>query len=281
VRGPAAKEVNMLDLGPLHSQIQKHIEKVIETPRILLPPHGSYQQGAADGKPWEDADVMKAITKLEPSLPYLEPLLVEFCKGALETWKRFTAEFEEGGIIDQLTPEEKKRAYRPPANDHNEGALGRLRLTRRFKPNMSMQQYNALAMFKSNDTAAFVQKVFVKSDHAYVREEARKQDSSHLEKAHQAAIIAAKNKKVADQRQKIAEKAQKMHDKQARLAAIQRVDAVEDVTLNMTNDQLRDQLEIYRELIDGIPIKSQLKIKADLIAALKEAITRYKTLSDT
>jgi uncharacterized coiled-coil protein SlyX len=46
-----------------------------------------------------------------------------------------------------------------------------------------------------------------------------------LKKAHQAAIIAAKNKKVADQRQKIAEKAQKMHDQQARLAAIQCVDA--------------------------------------------------------
>jgi hypothetical protein len=47
---------------------------------------------------------------LGPSLPYLKPLLVEFCKGALETWKRFTAEFEEGGIIDQLTPEREEKS---------------------------------------------------------------------------------------------------------------------------------------------------------------------------
>ena len=280
-RGPGAKQVNMLDLGPLHLQIQKHIEKVIETPHILLPPHASYKHGTADGKSWEDANVMEAISKLGPSLPHLEPLLVAFFKGALETWKRFTPEFQEGGIIDQLTPEEKEKAHRPPANDHNEGALGSLRLKLRFKPNMSMHQYNALAMFKSNDTAAFVQKMFVKEDHVYVHEEACKRDSGHLEQARQAAIIAFRNKKVADQRQKMAEKAEKQHTTQARLAAVQRVDAVEDVTINMTNDQLRDQLEIYRQLIDGIPGKSKLKIKAELIAALRAAITRYKALPDT
>jgi hypothetical protein len=77
------------------------------------------------------------------------------------------------------------------------------------------------------------------------------------------------------------EKAEKLHTTQARLAAVQRVDAVEDVTINMTNDQLRDQLEIYRQLIGDIPGKSKLKIKAELIAALKAAITRYKALPDT
>ena len=135
--------------------------------------------------------------------------------------------------------------------------------------------------FKSNDTAAFVQKMFVKEDHVYVHEEARKRDSGHLEQARQAAIIAFRNKKVTDQRQKMAEKAEKQHTTQARLAAVQRVDTVEDVTINMTNDQLRDQLEIYRQLIDDIPGKSKLKIKAELIAALRAAITRYKALPDT
>jgi hypothetical protein len=146
---------------------------------------------------------------------------------------------------------------------------------------MSMHQYNALAMFKSNETAVFVQKMFVKEDHAYVHEVACKKDSSHLEQACHAANIAFKNKKIADRKQKMAEKAQKLHDIEARLAAVDHVDAVEDVTLSMTNDQLRDQLEIYRQLIDGIPGKSQLKIKAELIAALKAAITRYKALPDT
>src|SRR5438034_1765952 len=52
------------------------------------------KHGTADGKSWENANVMEAISKLEPSLPHLEPLLVAFFKGALETWKRFTSEFQ-------------------------------------------------------------------------------------------------------------------------------------------------------------------------------------------
>jgi dsDNA-binding SOS-regulon protein len=111
-----------------------------------------------------------------------------------------------------------------------------------------------------------------------VHEEACKRDSSHLEQACHAAIAAFKNKKVTDLWQKMAEKAEKLHTTQARLAAICRVDSVEDVTINMTNDQLKDQLEIYRQLMDGIPAKTKLKIKAELIAALREAITRYQAL---
>jgi cation transport regulator ChaB len=280
VRGSEAEQINMLGLGQLHFQIQKHIEKVIETPSILLPPHGSYEHGTADGLSWEDPDAIEAISKLMPSLTHIKPLLVVFFKAALETWKRFTPEFQEGGMIAQLTPEEKKKAHRPPTNDHNEGALGHFRLKLRLKPGMSMHYYNALAMFKSNDTAIFVQQMFLKEDHVYVHEEARKRDSSHLEQACKAAITAFKNKQVADRRQKMAEKAQKIHATQERLAVVQRMDAVEDVTLNMTNAQLKDQLEIYRPLIDGIPLKSHLKTKADMIAALKEAITRYKVLQD-
>jgi hypothetical protein len=280
VRGPGKKQINMLDMGPLHFQIQKHIEKVIETPNILLPPHGSYQYGTADGKLWEDPDAIEAISKLLPSLHQLKPLLVAFFKAALETWKRFTSEFQEDSMIAQLTPEEKKRAYRPPTNDHNEGALGGMRLKLRLNPNMSLHYYNVLTMFKSNETATFVQQMFVEGDHVYVHEQARKRDSHHLEKAHKAAIIAFKSKQIADRKQKMADKAQKIHDTQARLAAVQRVDAIEDVTLNMTIAQLKDQLEIYRSLIDGIPLKSYLKTKADMIAALKTAINRYKALSD-
>ena len=117
-----------------------------------------------------------------------------------------------------------------------------------------------------------------KEDFAYVHAEARKRDSSHLEEKCKAAIVAFKHQQVVGKRSKKAQQAQAKSDKESRLAKIQRVEAVEDVSIKMTNDQLRDQLEIYRALVDDIPPKSHLKIKADLIKALKEAIERYKGL---
>jgi hypothetical protein len=53
---------------------------------------------------------------------------------------------------------------------------------------------------------------------------------------------------------------------------------VDEVTIDMTVAQLKDQLEIYRELMNEIPLRSHLKTKADMIAALKNAITMYKSL---
>jgi hypothetical protein len=44
----------------------------------------------------------------------------------------------------------------------------------------------------------------------------------------------------------------------------------------MTAAQLKDQLEIYRTLVDGIPLRSHLKTKAAMVCALKEAIRKYK-----
>jgi len=67
-------------------------------------------------------------------LPYLQPLLVAFCKGAAETWKRFTSEFAPGGLIDEATVEEKDLAWMPPTNDVNEGALGSFWVLMRRQP---------------------------------------------------------------------------------------------------------------------------------------------------
>ena len=177
-----------------------------------------------------------------------------------------------------MTPEERQRARMPPTNDHNEGKLGTLRSKSRANPNMSMHHFNALIMFKSNDTAAFAHHMLKTEDHAYVYTEARKRDSSHLEEKRKAAIVAFKHQQVVGKRSKQAHKAQEKSEKEARLAEIQRIEAVEDVSIKMTNDQLRDQLDIYRTLVNAIPLKSHLKTKAELIKALKEAIGRYRRL---
>jgi hypothetical protein len=69
---------------------------------------------------------VEVISSLSSTLPYLKPVLVAFFKGALETWKRFTPEFQKGGLIDQSTSEDQEMAWMPPTNDANEGALGAL-----------------------------------------------------------------------------------------------------------------------------------------------------------
>ncbi|KZT32243.1 hypothetical protein SISSUDRAFT_964622, partial [Sistotremastrum suecicum HHB10207 ss-3] len=57
-------------------------------------------------------------------LPHLKPLLVAFFEGALETWRRFSAEFAEGGDIHSASPADRSDSWMPPTNDENEGALG-------------------------------------------------------------------------------------------------------------------------------------------------------------
>jgi hypothetical protein len=277
VRGPGTENVNMLDLGPLHKQVQLHIEKVIEKPEILVPPTGSYKSGTLNGEVWENPKAVEAIYQLSPSLPYLKPLLVAFFEGALETWKRFTSEFKEGGLIDQTTSEEKEMIWMPPTNDVNEGALGALRHYLRKNPNATIHYYNALAMFRFNNTAAFVQNVFSTEDYAFVHKEARKVNRSDLERRQKAAIVAYKDKQIKEKREKIMQKTLQKRQEEDRLAAIKRVERLEDVTVDsMTVQQLKDQLDIYRRLaVEGIPAKSQLKTKALLISALKDAIVKY------
>ena len=71
-----------------------------------------------------------------------------------------------------------------------------------------MHQYNALAMFKFNNTAAFVEHIFVTEDHAFVCQEAHKRDRGHLEREHKAAIVAFKEKQIAERRKKMIQKEQ-------------------------------------------------------------------------
>jgi hypothetical protein len=49
VRGPGTEHVNMLNLGPLHFKIRKHLEKLIENPDLLISQQATYHLGATDG----------------------------------------------------------------------------------------------------------------------------------------------------------------------------------------------------------------------------------------
>ncbi|KAF8960711.1 hypothetical protein BDZ97DRAFT_1597629, partial [Flammula alnicola] len=106
---------------------------------------------------------------------------VAFFRGALATWERFSSEFAPGGLIDESSAEEKHLAWMPATNDINEGALGAYRVVTRGKPSMTLHQYNALAMFRHNDTQAYMDAVFTCDDHIYIMREARRLDASGIE----------------------------------------------------------------------------------------------------
>ena len=131
-------------------------------------------------------------------------------------------------------------------------------------------------MFKFNDTAAFVHNIFVAEDHAYVCREACKKNSNHLEMVRKATIVAYKNNQVVQRREKVAAKVQQKTQEETRLAGVKQMKNEEHVILDMTAAQLKDQLDIYRRLVDGVPKKSHLKAKAAMIEALKVAIEKHK-----
>ena len=115
---------NMLTLGPLHSRVYQHIEKIIDNPDLLLGEEISSSRATLDGEEWQNPLVISKIQEVAPSLPYLRELLVVFFQAALETWEHFTSEFAPGGAIDQATKEEKELAWLPATNNENEEALG-------------------------------------------------------------------------------------------------------------------------------------------------------------
>jgi hypothetical protein len=101
--------------------------------------------------------------------------LIAFLEGALETWEQFSAEFAPGGDIAEASTDQRRRAWMPTTNDHIEGALGALCVTKRKAPNISLETYNARKMFKHNNTAQFMKAVLTRpADHAFLWRSARK-----------------------------------------------------------------------------------------------------------
>src|SRR5580693_7434686 len=108
-----------------------------------------------------------------------------------------------------------------------------------------MHQYNALKMFKFNNTAAFVHDVFEKEDHAYVCQLACNMDSHHLEIQQKATLVAYKDKQVIERQEKTMQRIQQKNEEEARLAGINHITDVQEVTATLTAIKLKDQLQIF------------------------------------
>ncbi|THU75834.1 hypothetical protein K435DRAFT_824682 [Dendrothele bispora CBS 962.96] len=181
IRGPSGStEHNVLCLGPFHERLKTHLAKLINNPEIVTEGYilAKWQTAMFDGKPWEQPDAIEAVLKYLPELPHLKPLFVAFCKGALETWKRFTSEFEPGTAISNASSEQKARASMAKTNDLNESQFRSSRHTMRSNPSMSLSQYNARQMFKKNNGVPERLRQMNADERKSLRKMTRQQDES-------------------------------------------------------------------------------------------------------
>lgn len=160
IRGSGTDNINLLELGSLHEQVAQHMELIIQNPGMLISKDATAEIGAIDGGEWDRPGAVLAILNMAPTLPHLESALVAFFKGALGGWKRFTAEFDLGGDIDQSSDAQRELAWMSPTNDANEGILGAYRQFMHRKPRTTLYKFNSQLMYERNHTQEFMNKNF-------------------------------------------------------------------------------------------------------------------------
>jgi hypothetical protein len=92
IRTSDAQKKNMLDLGPFHSRVYDHMQKIIANPDILigkdLDLSESYKTATLDGEKWQNPAVVKRIFDLIPTLPsVLKSSLVRFFTSKRGNWQ--------------------------------------------------------------------------------------------------------------------------------------------------------------------------------------------------
>ena len=143
---PAELPLNGLDLGPDYDRIKSHMEAIIEQPDLLIGQAASHETGTLYGCSWDNKVVTEFIQANRGSLPHLQDVLIAFFQGALETWQDFTKDICSDAKVTGATPEQRRLAFRHPANDLNEGALGVLRREYRAFPNITFNMVNMKLM---------------------------------------------------------------------------------------------------------------------------------------
>ncbi|KAG1764536.1 hypothetical protein EDD22DRAFT_1018747 [Suillus occidentalis] len=200
-----------------------------------------------------------------------------FLGGALETWERFTEEFAAGGLIASSSAEERELAAMPTTNDANEGMLGMWRRHSRDKPSLTVGHFSNQAAFARNETQDFMNALFIDEDHAHIRKEARRIDTSGIEKHRRDAVIQYKKTVAEENHKKEAERHAKKTSVAEYFSALEIV--VDNALLNTMLDQLiKDQLELHRRLGEEktIPKKTHLSSKHARLQVLLLVVERYK-----
>ncbi|KAF8871626.1 hypothetical protein BD779DRAFT_1680239 [Infundibulicybe gibba] len=280
VRGSGERRINALELGPLHDRVKAHCAAISANPQLLLAPDADFEKGALDGKIWERPEAFFAVQKLASSLPHLEGCLVSGFQGAIETWERFSTEFSEGSTISRLTEHEKRRAWIPATNDHNEGALGGLRQALRRAPYLSLTSYNARTLYKRNNTSNFILAVLSPADNIFIRKEARRVGSLGLEKQQRQKQAQYDQDTVDEKRRKDFERKQKADAREAALDEIDPeldVEVIKSIGGRWSATNIVSQINWHRRHDKNIPGRTviQKMKKDDKLVQLIITVERY------
>lgn len=281
VRGPGRP--NHLSLGPLHSRILAHLQRIIDDPDIVLGTGASDSSTTLDGQPWDNMEAFVIIREMIPDLPHLRRSLVAFFQGALETWKRFAAEFAPGGVVAQLSDVEKGLAFMAATNDANEGLLGSARVTLRHNPNMSIIHFNGRVTYARNNGRTYIRELS-EEDRKFLRAQWREVDGFGFEKKRRRAIADAEERTAKAKRDARAAVRAK---KTARLRELIDITPILNLAIlnsRTTNAVLKEQLAWHRTFVDTgpkdeklIPRVSDLPTKDTMLPALVAAVERYNT----
>jgi hypothetical protein len=274
IRTSDAQKKNMLDLGPFHSRVYDHMQKIIANPDILigkdLDLSESYKTATLDGEKWQNPAVIKKIFDLIPTLPHFHNLLIAFFKGAAQTWERFTSEFAPGGLIDEATAEERELAHMPATNDENEGLLGTFRRLMHYQPHLTLLSCNALIMFFRNNTEAFMATKFTEEDYQYIHKLGREANGEEKKRRNELTDFRDKRQAKKTARKEVRDRNAKATAE--RIAQLELVFDKEKVP-GLKGMSLKDQLRLFKNA--GAPNlqKGPMPVKvADIRKALLDAI---------
>ena len=242
VQDGSLTEVNILDLGPLHRDLIKHIEKLIDNPDlILLPEHIDEAKFLNEGH-CKKSLAVQAIQALIPTLPNIHILLIAFLTGAHEGAIHFSEEFNSAVNLNTADCES---AWMPGSNDPKEGALGRVvQISWRNKPVQTMHQNVTQAKHIYNHTKDFTDNFLPEdTDQSFSMKVTCQHDGSKLEKkrldaiwTHEAELVKRKRDKDVARTLKAAQQA----------AAIALATLITDraVIVKLTVEKLVEQLAI-------------------------------------
>ncbi|KAF8602429.1 hypothetical protein BDV93DRAFT_443999 [Ceratobasidium sp. AG-I] len=247
IRNATLKGKSIAELGTLHHHIILQLQDIVKNPATLFqgtPP--SMDKKLAEA-PWFQPAVFAESGKLMAEVGYLPELSSCFFACALTTWERFTADILPKGLPLSLSPEETMKCFAPPTNDANEGALGTWRVWSRRFPCLTLHRFNAIMMNRMNKTEDYMQENFTPDIYTWLRQEARRIDSSKKEKKRKRQLVEATEVEAAENAAASVLRTQK---KAKRLAHVLGVTLELDTSkvASLTGKELLDQLKAHRHL---------------------------------
>ena len=132
----------------------------------------------------------------------------------------------------------------------------------------------ALTKYSYNDTQQSMDNEFIDEDHAFIWQEGRQQDESHLEQQRLTEIWDNSECVIVAKREKDAERAQRAAEEAAKVAASTLIEDQDEIK-HITCEKLNDQLAILRQWDNSVHAKLFYKVKQDKLNAVLTALDRY------